>query len=266
MAKWVGPRKAPDDALEVLTDAPVELKKRGRKPKAYHEQMAAMQRQSQQGMASASTVPELTAALQPLVGVQDGLPMEAVQDQQSQITFTVPQGPENFLEGLQQYASEPVSAPPASAPSTPVDASPAATVPAAETDAPPDPVPQTNEKQQIATSDEPLPPPVVEYATRNLVGLEKFDELSPKDRSRYAVFFNQRKSARPQRHIPNLCLITGLTARYRDPSTGVAYANSFSFRKLQEVKRHEHTWSSMLGCYVGRAGFMARGVPDGFLG
>ena len=112
----------------------------------------------------------------------------------------------------------------------------------------------------------PTPPPVVEYATRNLVGLEKFGELSTTQKNKYMLFFHSRKSAKPARHIPELCPITGLAAKYRDPSTGIAYANRHAYGKLQELKRHEHTWSSMLGCYVGRAGIVARGVPDGFLG
>ena len=36
--------------------------------------------------------------------------------------------------------------------------------------------------------------------------------------------------------------------------------------KLQEMKQQKYVWSGMLGCYVGKSGVAARGVPDGFLG
>ena len=267
VAKWVGPRKLPDEARDVSKDTPVEGKKRGRKSKAYHEQMAAMQRQSQQGLVPAPPAQDGKATVLPTVGEHGNLSStSSTQDQQSQITFITPQGPDNFLEGLQQYAAEPVNAP-ASLPEIGVAATPTITAPLTPIDSlAPEVPPRSNEQIQPATPDEPPAPPIIEYATRNLVGLAKFEDLSLKDRNRYGIFFNHRKSAKPQRHIPDLCLITGLTANYRDPSTGVAYADSFAYHKLQELKRHEHTWSSMLGCYVGRAGFVARGVPDGFIG
>ncbi|KAK5217322.1 hypothetical protein LTR72_009889 [Exophiala xenobiotica] len=110
------------------------------------------------------------------------------------------------------------------------------------------------------------PEPTVEYSLRNLVFLEKFDELSDQARQEYALFYNNRKTAKPVKHNQELCPITTLPARYRDPSTGIGYANVVGYKKLQELKEHKFIWSSMLGCYVGRdGGQVARGVPEGFV-
>ncbi len=110
------------------------------------------------------------------------------------------------------------------------------------------------------------PEPTVEYSTRNLVFLEKFDELSDEARQEYALFYNNRKTAKPVKHSQELCPITTLPVRYRDPSTGIGYSNVVAYKKLQELKEHKFIWSSMLGCYVGRdGGQVARGVPEGFV-
>jgi len=72
------------------------------------------------------------------------------------------------------------------------------------------------------------------------------------------------KNRPPGRHI-QLCPITGLTARYRDPGTGVPYANLRAFRILREVLSHEYVWSEHLGMYVGHEKETgAKGVPEGW--
>ncbi|OCT46377.1 signal transducer [Cladophialophora carrionii] len=115
---------------------------------------------------------------------------------------------------------------------------------------------------------EPQAPQVEEDSTRNLVILEKFDELSSDARQEYSFFYNKKATVRTGRAVKQsqeLCLITALPVRYRDPSTGIAYANAAAYKKLQELKEHKYAWSSMLGCYVGREhGITARGVPEGF--
>jgi vacuolar protein sorting-associated protein 72 len=115
---------------------------------------------------------------------------------------------------------------------------------------------------------EPQPPQVEEDTTRNLIILEKFDELASDARQEYSFFYNKKATARTGRAVKQsqeLCLITALPVRYRDPSTGIAYANAVAYRKLQALKEHKFAWSSMLGCYVGReSGITARGVPEGF--
>lgn len=48
-----------------------------------------------------------------------------------------------------------------------------------------------------------------------------------------------------------LCAITSLPARYRDPTTGLPYANAYAFRELKKLQRGEYKWSKLAGCYVG---------------
>jgi vacuolar protein sorting-associated protein 72 len=111
-------------------------------------------------------------------------------------------------------------------------------------------------------------PPVEEDSTRNVVILQDFEELSSNQRHEYSLFFNKKtaRAARALKASQELCLITTLPVRYRDPITGIAYANSAAYRKVQDLKDHKYTWSSMLGCYVGfEGGIVARGVPDGFV-
>lgn len=68
------------------------------------------------------------------------------------------------------------------------------------------------------------------------------------------------------KHSQELCPITALPVRYRDPATGISYATAAAYKKIQELKDYRFAWSSMLGCYVGRDGATAaRGVPEGFL-
>ncbi|EXJ76344.1 uncharacterized protein A1O5_00852 [Cladophialophora psammophila CBS 110553] len=117
----------------------------------------------------------------------------------------------------------------------------------------------------------PEPPPVVEDSTRNLVILENFQELSTESRQEYSLFYNHCKTAKPAKpaksakHNHEVCPITVLTARYRDPDMGIAFANAAAYKTLHELKEHKFMWSTMLGCYVGREGATpARGVPEGW--
>ncbi|KAL2428520.1 hypothetical protein ABEF91_008768 [Exophiala dermatitidis] len=175
--------------------------------------------------------------------------------------------------------------PPAAEPVSAVDASPAPDTPSLAVIAsdPKPPVAQISSDAASASasaSDKsaepvpvavPQPKPEPEPSTRNLVILEKFEELADEARQEYSFFFNThtRKAAKPakQKHTQELCPITALPVRYRDPETGIGYANVVGYKKLQELKQHGFAWSSMLGCYVGRdGGIVARGVPEGFAG
>ncbi|KIW29912.1 uncharacterized protein PV07_05697 [Cladophialophora immunda] len=117
----------------------------------------------------------------------------------------------------------------------------------------------------IPTPTVPEPPLIEEDSTRNLVILDKFEELSSEARQEYSLFYNNRKTAKPVKHIQELCSITMLPVRYRDRGTGIGFATAGAYKKLQELKEHKFVWSSMLGCYVGReGGAVARGVPEGW--
>jgi vacuolar protein sorting-associated protein 72 len=48
-----------------------------------------------------------------------------------------------------------------------------------------------------------------------------------------------------------LCAVTNLTARYRDPGTGIAYRDARAFAVLRSVVGGGFVWSGGLGCYVG---------------
>ena len=48
-----------------------------------------------------------------------------------------------------------------------------------------------------------------------------------------------------------VCPITGQPARYKDPRTGVPYANVAAYRTLSRMLIHDFVWSDQLGCYVG---------------
>ncbi len=110
-------------------------------------------------------------------------------------------------------------------------------------------------------------PLIEEYTTKNLVVLDKFDNLSDQARHEYGLFFNSKRMAKLVQHRPEVCPITTQIARYRDPVTGIGYANITAYKVLQELKEHSFAWSGILGCYVGREGAAAaRGVPEGYPG
>jgi vacuolar protein sorting-associated protein 72 len=62
-----------------------------------------------------------------------------------------------------------------------------------------------------------------------------------------------------------LCAITGYPAKYRDPSTGLPYCNSYAYKEIQRLKRGDYKWSKLVGAYVGQGTYAARGVPPRFL-
>ncbi|KIP04010.1 hypothetical protein PHLGIDRAFT_25831 [Phlebiopsis gigantea 11061_1 CR5-6] len=55
-----------------------------------------------------------------------------------------------------------------------------------------------------------------------------------------------RPLSRPQ----DTCLITGLPAIYKDPRTGVPYADTRAFEILTSILNHDFIWNEKLGCYV----------------
>lgn len=124
-------------------------------------------------------------------------------------------------------------------------------------------------EQSLLTTPTPQSPevPIEEgFMTKNLVILKDFDDLSTDQRHELGVFFNTRKTAKPTKHGLTICPITLMPAKYRDPATGIGYANMYAYKVLQELKAHKFAWSSMLGCYIGRDGApIARGCPEGFL-
>lgn len=107
-------------------------------------------------------------------------------------------------------------------------------------------------------------PPKIEKTGRNLVVLENFDEKTAQSRD-FNAYFSSRKSARLSKTSSSLCVITSLPARYRDPETGLPYANIYAYKEVRRAASQKFCWSQMLGCYVGTVDLAARGVPERFL-
>lgn len=63
----------------------------------------------------------------------------------------------------------------------------------------------------------------------------------------------------------HLCPITSQLSRYRDPDTGLPFANVVGYREIRNLTEQKYTWSGMLGCYVGSATVAAKGVPEQFI-
>lgn len=72
---------------------------------------------------------------------------------------------------------------------------------------------------------------------------------------------------RPIYRRPPICPMTGLPAPYRDPQTGIPYANAKAYRTLQRLTRHEFVWSDGRGVYwADETEQGARGVPASWNG
>ena len=282
VAKWLGPKLTMVGSKETHQQPVVEGKKRGRKPKSYYEALEAG-KEAEVDTSSIGTPRDQTHTPAPSeTAVNSGTITEATIQPEppppGQVAFTAPQGPENFLHGIPEYASLPTETASLKAPlRAPIpQPQPEVSPPVNDNTAPETPLQpaaqQTSLQPNSGISSAPLPPPppplIPETSTRNLVILTSFDTLPPNSKllNSYAFFSNNRKTPKPAKHAPELCTVTSLPARYRDPSTGLGYANAYAYQKLQGMKKQNYVWSGMLGCYVGKAGVAARGVPDGFLG
>ncbi|KAL8999094.1 MAG: hypothetical protein Q9169_001982 [Polycauliona sp. 2 TL-2023] len=118
-----------------------------------------------------------------------------------------------------------------------------------------------------ATAASKAPPsglPAVEFSGRNMVILEDIDantQQIPNLQNHVLLKKRHGKSAKVGRE---LCAITEQPAKYRDPRTGLSYADSYAYKEIQKLTNGESCWSSLLGCYVGPTSSVARGVPERF--
>jgi len=62
--------------------------------------------------------------------------------------------------------------------------------------------------------------------------------------------------ARPRQ----ICPITGRQAHYLDPRTGVPYAESYAFKVLGQLLKHEYVWNPSIGSYLG---YSEPAMPEG---
>jgi vacuolar protein sorting-associated protein 72 len=302
-AYYRGPR--PSQVWKEPDENSGEPKKRGRKPKGYHEQMAAMRAAAESVPVSGQQTPLSQSQSQPRQDTPSQPPPAASQAS----------GPSGFfLSGIHEYASmQPDTTAASSTHAATPKSMPDEQSAEAQDTSGPIPVEQRVEEIKVgqtqkaeeaptptsliripdisgppsvdgSTGQSPHPvtqpmyglsqatnPPVqvIEegYTTKNLVILNQFDDLSETARQAYGLFYNSKRTAKPVKHNTELCPITMQAARYRDPATGIGYANMFAYKVLQELKEHRFTWSAMLGCYVGReGGKVARGVPEGYPG
>ncbi|KAL1955306.1 hypothetical protein VTO42DRAFT_8838 [Malbranchea cinnamomea] len=183
-----------------------------------------------------------------------------------------------FLDGIQLYASmneTPASAPPPSESTNPPAIGPVSehNVPPQSTSRPLNDIPTPNasptQSQQPSSDSQSkpavLPPPKIELSSRTAIILQEFDDLTAEERGEYNIFYNPRKAPKLQKPPTELCPITSLPARYRDPQTGLGYANALAYREIRHLVSNRYAWSSLLGCFVGPIGVGARGVPERFL-
>ncbi|KAK3718519.1 hypothetical protein LTR37_005023 [Vermiconidia calcicola] len=163
---------------------------------------------------------------------------------------------------------------------------------------------------QFAVQSQPLPPPppsiplIREQARRTLVILESFPSLENNGATKRVAKSKQQPetiltepshtldyppytpeetrylTSRPRRRnneVPlplppakQRCAVTSWPAKFRDPKTGLAYADMHQYKVIQRVLAGGCQWSALLGCWVGPSygvmGRAAKGVPDGFAG
>ena len=261
MATWSGTKLIKIGSKETNQEMLAEPKKRGRKPKQNPEAPESVKEDVQ---SSTGTPRDQTATPAPSEpppqpsGASEQISHPHRQTESApanaNITFAAPQGPDSlFLQGIQEYASMPSEAG-SNVPST------------AASDGPGTPQVYIDPSQRLPFSTKSqLPPLETSHSTRNLVMLANFESVAPSARGEVGVFYNTRKAPKIAKANQELCPITSLPARYRDPDTGVTFANLYAHQKLKELKDNRFMWSGMLGCYVGAVGVVARGVPEGFL-
>ncbi|KAF4535468.1 Signal transducer [Lasiodiplodia theobromae] len=151
---------------------------------------------------------------------------------------------------------------------------------------------ETSQQVQSAVPVPPPPPRVVLRAVRNLITLQNFDSLRPRDKDALSRALFKWPAGMPialptrpppgrgarNAHLPHreLCCITAQPARYRDPLTGLPYADAFAFRSIRRFVSGlgggmgTARWSNLLGCFVGPRSegrfAVAKGVPERFTG
>ncbi|KAI9783614.1 MAG: hypothetical protein M1816_001320 [Peltula sp. TS41687] len=210
-------------------------------------------------------------------------------------TTNVPSTTGGFLDGIHFYASLPTSS---TLQQQPIPSSssfitlPIRSSPPLLPQVPPPSSATAQNPPSAFTSQPPISPqpkPNVEstYSTHNLVILSNFDQsgitttttktsnialdttkkelsllLNTTSTKRHRNQSSTHKSAKAPPQEP--CVITLQPARYRDPSTGLAYLDSNAYKEIQRLKAGGCQWSTLLGCYVGPVDGVARGVPERF--
>ncbi|CAG8540701.1 7833_t:CDS:2 [Acaulospora morrowiae] len=93
---------------------------------------------------------------------------------------------------------------------------------------------------------------------RNLLVFSQFPKTEE-----VKLFQEWRK--KPQRAKKVICPFTGLIAKYKDPKTGIPYANMEAYSKIQNLVQHKYLWSDSYSAYIYNTDQKpAKGVPPGF--
>ncbi|KAI4117865.1 MAG: hypothetical protein LQ345_001983 [Seirophora villosa] len=181
-----------------------------------------------------------------------------------QVTFASPQG---FLDGIHYYASLPEQRPSVGSgeqPGIPAHAQSSAEPP--ELVSLPAVV-QEDARSKNPTGNSPSDVPAVEYTGRNFIILENINgnaQRIPELQNNVLLKRRRLTQVEKQKVVRELCAITERPARYRDPKTGLPYADSYAYKEIQKLAHGGSRWSSLLGCYVGPTSSGARGVPECF--
>ncbi|KAL2141953.1 hypothetical protein VTI28DRAFT_1788 [Corynascus sepedonium] len=152
-----------------------------------------------------------------------------------------------------------IAIPPSPAPSTLITSS---QTPQAKQHPPSTRTTDTPQETPTAASD----PPREGKVTRSCIILQNFDDHAIKDKQvQTQILFGRKMNKLAKPAHPPLCVITNQPAKYRDPKTGLPYYNSYAYREIQRVYRGDYKWSRLLGAWVGKGDYAARGVPEWFL-
>ncbi|GAB7346047.1 hypothetical protein MBLNU457_4813t1 [Dothideomycetes sp. NU457] len=103
---------------------------------------------------------------------------------------------------------------------------------------------------------------------------ESHPDLTPAE-LKYLTTKHKRETAKeredllPPAPARPICHITGKTARFRDPKTGLAYRDMVAYKAIQRVLANGCQWSALLDVWSGivgegSLGRVAKGVPEGF--
>ncbi|KAF6224901.1 hypothetical protein HO133_010095 [Letharia lupina] len=174
-----------------------------------------------------------------------------------QITFTAPQVPHGFLDGIHAYAALPVQQHQAEFTGT------------ADADSLPQHYPEPSFPKQLEQASLAAPPnsystPEVDINSRTLVAIKNFDPNPMKMPELQTSVLLKKRNVKPAKPVSESCAITMQPAKFRDPKTGLAYANSYAYKEIQRLRTGASRWSNLLDCYVGPVQSVARGVPERF--
>ncbi|KAL8944615.1 MAG: hypothetical protein Q9216_000312 [Gyalolechia sp. 2 TL-2023] len=180
-------------------------------------------------------------------------------------TVAPPQDTEGFLDGIHYYAS------------LPEQSSGTATLEQTQTyehakasPKPPEPVtPPALAPEVLSTvipsSSSSFAIPNIHLSGRNVVILEDINtNVQRVPELQNHILLKRKGSVKGPKTIRELCEITEQPARYRDPRTGLPYADSYAYKEIQKLVNGGSRWSSLLGCYAGPTSSGARGVPERF--